>query len=570
VVTQPVPRTMTDRPSGRTWRSLAIVAAAVGLALPMAVTAPTATATAAPRCADLVGTRVPSAVIGLPTRGGEVTAATPVPAADPVGSYCRLDAAIHPVDPSAPDIRMRLAVPDRWNHKVMMFGGGGYNGTVPNIAGPVPFGLTPGGSAASTTPLARGYATFASDSGHQADLAHPPSPSLDGSFGVNDEALRNFAGDALKKTRDTAMYLLARQRANARPTHSYFAGGSTGGREALAVAQRWPTDFDGVLSVFPAWNPASVMMFMGHEARLLAAPGAFPNSAKQKVLYEAVVNACDPQDGVRDRLISNEAGCDFNPRSIRCPDGADSGDTCLSDRQIAAVRSLSSPVTWDYPIASGETSHPGFPFLSGADMRTPLLGMGSLAPADPMPAVSGYGFQFWEQWVKYFLTRDPGQNSLAVDPLHPGRWRARISALSAVQDANDTDLSAFRNAGGRLLLIHGTADELVSHRATVDYYERMRATMGSAAVQRFARFYLVPGANHGPLLAAFAPGWDSVTALDDWVTQGRAPRQQVVADNTPGAARARPLCEYPTWPKYNGDGDPNSAEAFTCVSGRTG
>lgn len=557
-----------ERSTARAVRTLAVVAAAAGLALPMVLTAPTATATTPARpCAELSGVRVPAPAIGLPTRGAEVTTATVIPAAGSVGSYCRLEAAIHPVDRTAPDIRMRLAIPDGWNRKVMMFGGGGYNGTIPNIAGPVPFGLTPGETAGSTTPLARGYATFASDSGHQADLTHAPSPSLDGSFGLNDEALRNFTGDALKKTRDTALYLLARGRPDGRPTHSYFAGGSTGGREALAVAQRWPRDFDGVISVYPAWNSGSVMMFMGHLARVLAAPGAFPNPAKQKLLYDAVVNTCDPQDGLRDRLISNEAGCDFDPGTIRCPGGADTGDTCLSDRQISAVRSLSSPVTWDYPVASGETSHPGFPFLSGADMRTPLLGMGSVAPANPMPVASGYGFQYWEQWVKYFLTRDPGQNSLAVDPLRPGRWQSRISRLSVVQDVNDTDLSAFRQAGGRLLILHGTADELVSHWATVDYYRRMRATMGPAAVDAFARLYLIPGANHGPLLPAFAPGWDSVTALDDWVTRGQAPHRPVVADNNPGAARTRPLCEYPTWPRYVPGADPDSAAGFTCVTG---
>ncbi|MFD0852201.1 tannase/feruloyl esterase family alpha/beta hydrolase, partial [Actinomadura adrarensis] len=122
-------------------------------------------------------------------------------------------------------------MPAEWNHKAMMFGGGGYNGTVPDIAMNVPLGR-----ADRPTPLARGYVTFASDSGHQAG----PTGSLDGSFGVNDEALRNFAaGDALKKTHDAAMFLI-RHGYGARPGRTYFAGGSTGGREALVVAQRWP------------------------------------------------------------------------------------------------------------------------------------------------------------------------------------------------------------------------------------------------------------------------------------------------------------------------------------------
>jgi feruloyl esterase len=175
--------------------------------------------------------------------------------------------------------------------------------------------------------------------------------------------------------------------------------------------------------------------------------------------------------------------------------------------------------------------------------------------------------QFWDAWVKYAVTRDPGFDSLSLDPLAPGRWQDRISELTALQDVNSTDLRPFARRGGKLLLLHGTADELVSHRATVEYYEGLVQTMGERRVDAFARFYLVPGANHANVAAAFAAGWDSLTALDRWVTTGAAPADPVVQDTNPGATRTRPLCEYPAHPEYSGTGSPDEAGNFSCGEG---
>jgi feruloyl esterase len=533
------------------------------LAIPLlaAITAaPSAQArSGATRCADLDGVRIPAAAIGLRTSGGRVTATRLVEATTTTGQYCLVDAAIAPVDPHAPSIKMQLALPAEWNHNALMFGGGGYDGTIPNIAANVPFGPDN-----QPTPLARGYATFAGDSGHQAIPGFPPTTTLDGSFGLNDEAVRNFAGDALKKTRDAALYLIGERYSGARPIHRFFAGGSSGGREALAVAQRRPTDFDGVISAYPAWNAASLDLFFGYEAQVLAQPGAFPNPAKQNLLHRSVIAACDRGDGLADGVVSHPDGCHFTPWTLRCATGADTGDTCLSDAQIRAVEKISAPLSWNYPLRSGERGYPGFPFLSGATMTTALLGMGTHAPSAPMPATAGYGPQFWDQWVRYFVTRDPAYNSLTLDPRHPGKWTPRISALSALQDVNDPDLRPFARAGGKLLILHGAADELVSPRSTAQYFDRVRQTVGRPATDRFARFYLVPGANHVNVGAAFAAGWDSLSALENWAGHGTAPAEPVVTDVGPDHGhRTRPLCPYPAWPQYVG-GDPDAASSFTC------
>jgi feruloyl esterase len=545
-------------------------AAAAGVALaviaPLGWAGPANAADTAAACADLKAVDIPADVMGLPTTGGEVTDAVVVTAsgtgATSIGEYCEVSAALHPVDPAAPDILMQVALPTTWNQKALMFGGGGYNGTIPALDGNVPLG-----PADELAPLNRGYATFASDSGHQAPPDFQPTTSLYGEFLANDEALRNFAGDALKKTRDAAVYLIGRYYDGQTPQHSYFAGGSTGGREALAVAQRWGRDFDGVISVYPAFNAATLDLYFGYVTRQLAAPGAFPRPAQQALLYNAVMSTCDGLDGAGDGVISNEPACQFDPVVLRCPDGQDQGDTCLSDAQITAVRAISSAITFPYPLASGETGYPGFPFLSGAKMSTPLLGLGTTAPADPMPKTAGYGMQFWDAWVKYAVTRDPAYSSLALDPLAPGIWQDRISELTVLQDVNSTDLRPFTTNGGKLLLLHGTADELVSHRATVEYYDRLVQAMGQREVDEFTRFYLVPGANHANRTTAFAAGWDSLTALDRWVTTGVAPTHPVVRDNNPGASRTRPLCQYPTYPRYSGTGNPDFASSFDCVAG---
>jgi feruloyl esterase len=527
-------------------------------------------------CNDLNGLKIPSRAIDLPTKGAVVTSTKTVAAsgtgAAAIGEYCQVNGDIDPVDSNAPKIKFQLALPSNWNRKALMFGGGGYDGTIPATTGNVPAGPLD-----QATPLGRGYATFASDSGHQAG----PLGSRDGSFGVNDEAVANFSGDALKKTRDAAIFLIEAHYAAA-PEKAYFAGGSTGGREALAVAQRWPNDWNGVIVLYPAWNAASLDLQFGRITRALAQPDAYPNQAKRQRLYQAALERCDPLDGVVDGLVSNIGACNnaFDPATatiagtpLRCPNGAEGGDACLSDPQIAALKVMNTPITFNYPLASGETQYPGFN-VWGADLGMPgasplqptvlTLAFGTAQPANPMPAAAPYGSTFWDQWVKYFVTRDPQFNSLSLDPENPGAWQARISTLTGIQDVNKTDLSAFRGKGGKVLMAHGMSDVLVSTRATEQYYERLQGTMGADAVRDFVRYYEIPGYGHA-VSSVFNASWDSLTTLEQWVEHGTAPVPQVVTDTAGVPGRTRPLCEYPSWPKYSGSGDINAAASYTCA-----
>ena len=528
-------------------------------------------------CTQLAGMAIPAASIGLPTSGGAVTTAVVTApsgsGATAIPEYCLVNASISPVDSAAPKILFRVALPTAWNGKALMFGGGGFDGTIPGVAGNVPNGPTD-----QPTPLGRGYATFASDSGHQANALG----SQDGSSFVNDEAVRNFGGDAIKKTRDAAIFLINARYAAGAPGRAYFAGGSTGGREALAAIQRWPADWNGAIAWYPAWNDAAALLFGQKVSRTLAQPGAYPNTAKKGLIFQAAMQACDGLDGVVDGLISNQVKCEatFDPATailngapVRCPGGADTGNTCLSDAQINALKTLDSGARFNFQLASGETGYPGYN-VWGSDLgrasSSPLqptvtfLALGTVAPADPMPA-SGtpYIGPLLDQWVKFAVTRDAAFHSLTLDPENPGAWVGRISELSTQLDTS-TDISAFAARGGKLLLAHGMSDVLVSTRATEQYYQRLQAQMTPAYVDTFARYYEVPGLGHA-VSSVFNGTWDSLTALENWVEKAVAPSGQVTTDTAGIPGRTRPLCDYPKWPQYKGSGDANLAASFTCV-----
>ena len=375
---------------------------------------------------------------------------------------------------------------------------------------------------------------------------------------------------------------------------TYFAGGSTGGREALFAVQNFPQDFDGAIALYPAWNAAALDLQFGRITRELAKPGAYPNRVKRKALYDAALNACDELDGVKDGLISNVSACNttFNPMTamlngklLRCEGGLDTGDTCLSDAQIADHNVTNTPLMLNYTLASGETTYPGFnvwgtdfgnPSASALQPTVLTLALGTDQPANPMPAVKPattttiatsrpYGATFWDQWVEYFVTRDANFNSLSLDPQNPGPWQARIVQLTALQDTNKTDLSAFASKGGKILMAHGLHDALVSPRATQQYWQRIRTVMGPASVDGFARYYEIPGYGHA-VSSVFNAAWDSLTTLENWVEKGVAPPPQIVADTAGVPGRTRPLCSYPGYARYKGAGDVNAAASYICTA----
>lgn len=544
-----------------------------GEAPPAPPTGPTAMT-----CAQLAGLSIPASAIGLPTTGGTVTSAVVVEAsgsgARVIPEHCLVNARIAPIDPAAEPIQFRVALPTVWNKKALMLGGGGFNGSIPNVVGNVP-----AGPADQALPIGRGYAVFASNGGHAAGALG----SLDGTFLQNEEMLRNWTGEALKKTRDAATFLIKARYAVEKVDKAYFAGGSTGGREALQVATRWPDDWNGIIAWYPAWKQMSAILAGHRMNRALARPGAYPNTPKRLLVFNAAMAACDGLDGLVDGLIANQSRCNalFDPETasvngtpLRCPEGVDAGDHCLSDVQIATLKAMNASTRFNFTLASGETGYPGYN-VWGADLGItsspgPLtatiafLHLNTTQPAFPMPTTAPYISRQTDALIRYGVTRDPGFDSLSLDPENPGPWGPRLSEISTLLDV-PVNLDVFAAKGGKLLLAHGLADVLVSSRGTEEYYQRLQARMGPAEVDKFVRYYEAPSYGHA-VSNSFNVAWDSLSALENWAEKGSTPPAQVMSDtaNTP-LNRTRPLCEYPKWARYKGTGDVNAAASFACV-----
>lgn len=503
--------------------------------------APLVQPSAASACANLGSATVAAADIALPTSGAKVTSAQLKTPTGTLPEYCEVVGQITSTNLSDPPVKFQLNLPTRWNVKTLQFGGGGFDGRVATGVGAVS-----NAPAETPVPLALGYATYGSDGGNQ---------QPDGKFGMNDQALANYGGEAVKRTHDVAIALQKLYYGRA-PYKSYFQGGSKGGHEALAAVQRYASDFDGAIAYYPAnQNQAIVFSWYRAWAAMYRAPGGYVNPAKAATLKSAVVKACDALDGVSDGIVSNTAACQqtFEVASLRCVGGADTGDTCLSDAQIAALKTAGSTTQFAFPLANGVTSVGPYPVFQGADIGGTLVD-----PTGTTGQATTYFFLI-NPVITIWDKQDPNST---LDNFDYTQYKSRVLALSNLLDATDPNLDAFKAKGGKLLMVQGTTDMLVTPNLTNAYYNQLASRYGSA-LGNFARYYVVPGFGHGS--GDFNSRWDSLSALEAWVERGYAPTNQVAVDAAAATrGRTRPLCEYPAFPKYNGSGDVNGAASFGC------
>nr|AER23905.1 tannase and feruloyl esterase [Variovorax sp. HH01] len=517
-------------------------------------------------CADLAGRSLPASLISLPTQGATVTSATPVAAGDAgntLGDYCRVRGTIQPVDPSSQSINFAVNLPEKWNQKTIHFGGGGFDGVLIDGTEVIRFG--PAGKPA---PLALGYATYGDDSGHQSGSI------TDGKFAANDEQLANYGGNSLKKTRDVAQAMVL-VRYGMAPKHAYFLGTSTGGRDALSYIQRWPLDYDGVIANEPALNYTGTRLSNVAVGRALYNNGGagWIDLSETLMVQKAAMQACDKLDGAADNIVSNVESCrQLNAQilaSLRCPGGTKTAKTCLSDAQLDTVRTIESPLEFtSYSLANGVKRAGGYNLLEGALVAGPFttrdLGTRNV-PANPATSADANMYVTGDQWVKFFVTRIANFDTLTFDPLNPGSYAARVTEVSNLTDATNPNLAPFFARGGRLIMLHGLADEVISPNSTIDYYKQLVATVGQASVDRSVRFYTVPGMGHGT--GSFIPNWDSLAALEGWVENGLAPATGIAVDAVAGTyGRTRPLCQFPAWPKFRGSGSLDAAVNYSCVT----
>lgn len=510
------------------------------------------TQTPASACASLKGLKIDAAKIALETKGAEVTVANFNAATTTVAEHCLVQGSIRSVDASAEPIKFQASLPTTWVKGMAHLGGGGFDGNLPDVVGAGSAG------AAGVPPLSKGYVAFGGDSGHGA------TTSPGGTFALNQEQLRNFSGDHLKKTRDAVLYVV-RARYGASPNRTYFFGGSGGGRQALHVAMRYPADYDGIVSFFPAyaWTPLFLKFQEFSRSQHLNEQAGFYGYNKAKLLMDAQLRACDSLDGAQDGLIGNLSACNFDPATVRCPDGVDTGDTCLSDAQIAAARTTFGRSTYSIPLANGISTMAGFPL--GAQFPSAFYPIGSASYTQP-PTFEQLGMlgNFADNFLRYFVVQDAGADILHFDPNAPGKYQDRLFDVSKLMDRTDvSELKQFVDKGGKLILLHGGTDQIIPTGSSIDLYNRLLAEFGRTKGASFMRFHIIPGYAHGD--GAFVPQIPFLEAMANWVERGTAPASLVATDLNPSSGgRTRPVCDYPMWPKYKGSGDLNSAASFSC------
>ncbi|MDX3453570.1 tannase/feruloyl esterase family alpha/beta hydrolase [Streptomyces sp. ME02-8801-2C] len=432
--------------------------------------------------------------------------------------------------------RVRLTVPESitvavslpvydWNGRFQGVGGGGYVGA-----------LTPPDSAAEA-----GYAAASTDTGHTASAlsgAWAWSPTGMRQNLVTDFARRSLHEMTVKGKAVTEAYY------GQAPAYSYWNGCSTGGRQGLMEAQRHPEDYDGILSAAPAVNwdrfvPAALwpQIVMRESGRVIS-PCVF------EALGRAVVAACDGNDGVRDGIVDPLA-CRFDPSRLI---GMKTACGTVTAEDAAVVEKI-----WQGPRGQ-DGSFLWYGLTPGASFIG-LAGSNSTGAATPFPIAA--------DWFRYWLAKDPDFDWRTVGTADFADWFEQSRAeYHDILGTDDPDLGAFRDGGGKLILWHGWADELIFPQGTIDYFRRVAAESGGPQrTERFARLFMAPGVAHCNLGPGAAPV-DPLAALVAWVEKGEAPETLLGRNGD----LTRPLCRWPAVPRYTGHGNTDDAANFRCAA----
>jgi feruloyl esterase len=453
------------------------------------------------------------------------------------------------------ETNFELLLPDDWNGKFVMGGGGGFVGSVVNTA--LGFG-----------PLQNGYATVGTDTGHRGS-------SLDASWALNNlERVVSFGHQAVHRTAVIAKALIADYYSQD-ISRSLFFGCSRGGGQALMEAQRYPEDFDGIVAGAPAYNWTEELG--GRNTWLNQSMYPDPNDLSVatitpealELIGNVVMEQCDLLDGVEDGILNNPLACDFDVTELACEAGE--AGACLPPAQLDAARHAYEGLNVD-----GEQVVPGYPH--GAE-----LGVGGWTrwiaggfavtnvdefqrgiapdPEYPDPETPNAHFAFGNGVMKYLVFQDPDWDYSTYDF---STFQSDVAAVSPTLDATDPDLDAFRERGGKLLMFNGWRDMALTPLGTIKYYEEVVERDASAADD--VRLMMVPGMDH--CIGGPGPSFvDWIDELDRWVETDQAP-DQVTAfwlDDQMQPDGSRPVCAYPRFLVYNGSGDPREPSSFSCV-----
>ncbi len=450
---------------------------------------------------------------------------------DPTDGSCRVTATVtHP--PANDRVKVFIALPMKgWNGRFRGNGGGGFVG----------------GSAASLRgPVLQGFASGATDTGHEGG---------GGSFALNANGRLNW-----QEIRDNAylgiheMTVVGKALTQAfygkAPRYSYFVGSSTGGRQGLMEAQRYPEDYDGILSGCPAINwhrflPAALWP----QVVMLEAKN-FVSKAKLDAATAAAVAACDGIDGVVDGVIDDPTRCAYDPKVLV---GTPVGDSVFTAADADVIRAI-----WE-----GPRGHGGRFMWYGLTHDTDLNTYAGTAGSP----LAGKPFGIPLDWFRYFLVQNPRWDWTTLTRAEfELLWNQSVEQFGAVIGSDNPDLTRFRDRGGKSIIFHGLADQQIPAQGTIEYYQRVQRQMGGPQrTAEFSRLFLLPGLNHGFRGAAPSPNPAALfDALIRWVEEGRAPErlEAELRDSSGKLIRARPVFPYPQVASYTGSGSTDDAKNF--------
>ena len=437
--------------------------------------------------------------------------------------------------------------------------GGAWNGDLRSQGG----GVFAGSVAAETAAAAAGYIGVQTDTGHSGFF-------LSGAFAMLSPGVPNVQlQEDFAFRSEHLMAVVAKQLARVfygqEPNTSFWYGCSTGGRQGMMMAQRYPEDYDGILAGAPAihWDRFQAQQIWP-QVVMRQDLGYVLSPAKQTLATNAAIASCDAADGVTDGLLNDPRQCTYNPVS----DTTITKDTCTQGDNTCLTRTEAGVMQ---KIWGGARNASGIQLWPGTERGATTLPM---AGAAPFAAATEQG--------KYFVYLDPNWDWTTLTYANYGAFFDKtVAMVGPVLGTDNPDLSAFKAHGGKLINYHGWADPLIMPQGTTQYYEAMNSKLGgAAAVDTFARLFMVPGMGHcgggdGP--NAFGQDGvpkadadhDAFKALVKWVKEGTAPDQVIATkytgdDPTQAVLRTRPLCVYPKVAKYKGSGSSDDAANFSC------
>jgi feruloyl esterase len=438
-------------------------------------------------------------------------------------AFCRVAATLTPSSDS--DIKVEVWLPTSgWNGKFQAVGNGG-------LAGVIPYPALAAGVTA-------GYASAGTDTGHVADVAEGAAFALGHPEKMIDHGYRAIHEMTVKAKAIVGAYY------GGAPTSSFFNACSTGGRQGLAEAQRYPADFDGIVAGASSWNQMRL-----HAARIALNltvnknPDSVIPPSKYPMIHDAVLNACDALDGVKDGVLEDPTRCHFDVAKLSCQ-GTDKAD-CLTKGQVESARAMTSEIK---DPSTGAVLYEGH-LWPGSELGWARIG-GPEPSAEALTA------------MKNIVLKNPG-------------WDYHRMLMSADVDraahedrgpmyAGDPNLRPFIDRGGKLLMYHGWSDPQVTPQNSLMYYESAVKAVGKDRAATSIALFMVPGMNHcqgGPGTDTF----DKMAAIEQWVLSGKAPNSIPAFHNTDGKPdRTRPLCAYPKVAVYKGTGSTDEAANFMC------